>query len=107
MCKHFLYAIEKGVYGWFWECPSGGDKCIYRHALPPGFVLKRDKEEEQVQETATITLEELVEREVSAGSSAKGEGREREGGQGREREGGRRRGGGRGREGEAEGGEGE
>ena len=86
MCKHFLYAIEKGVYGWFWECPSGGDKCIYRHALPPGFVLKRDKEEEQVQETATITLEELVEREVSAGSSAKGEGRER-GGVGRSGEG--------------------
>ena len=79
MCKHFLYAIEKGVYGWFWECPSGGDKCIYRHALPPGFVLKRDKEEEQVQETATITLEELVEREVSAGSSARGEGRGRGG----------------------------
>ena len=74
------------MYGWFWECPSGGDKCIYRHALPPGFVLKRDKEEEQVQETATITLEELVEREVSAGSSAKGEGRER-GGVGRSGEG--------------------
>lgn len=68
VCKHFLYAIEKGVYGWFWECPSGGDKCIYRHALPPGFVLKRDKEEEKVEETATITLEELVEREVRVGS---------------------------------------
>ena len=100
MCKHFLYAIEKGVYGWFWECPSGGDKCIYRHALPPGFVLKRDKEEEQVQETATITLEELVEREVSAGGEGKGrEGEGREG-EGRERGG---EGEGRGREGRGRG----
>ncbi|KOB77172.1 Zinc finger CCCH domain-containing protein 15-like protein [Operophtera brumata] len=42
ICKHFVDAVERSKYGWFWECPSGG-KCIYRHALPPGFVLKRDK----------------------------------------------------------------
>ena len=41
VCKHFLDAIESGKYGWFWECPNGGDKCKYRHALPPGFVLKQ------------------------------------------------------------------
>ena len=64
VCKHFLQAIEKGLYGWFWECPSG-DKCIYRHALPPGFVLKKhQKEQEELQPQDTITLDELVEKEV-------------------------------------------
>ena len=61
VCKHFLHAIEKAVYGWFWECPNG-EKCIYRHALPPGFVFKK-VQKEAVQEE-TITMEELVEREV-------------------------------------------
>ena len=64
VCKHFLHAIEKGIYGWFWECPSG-DKCIYRHALPPGFVFKKQlKEQEDLQLQDSITLEELVETEV-------------------------------------------
>ena len=36
VCKHFIAAIEDGKYGWFWICPNGGDKCMYRHALPPG-----------------------------------------------------------------------
>lgn len=64
VCKHFLHAIEKGIYGWFWECPSG-DKCIYRHALPPGFVFKKQlKEQEELQPQDAITLEELVETEV-------------------------------------------
>jgi len=43
ICKHFLDAVEKRTYGWFWECPNGGDKCQYRHALPEDYVLKRDK----------------------------------------------------------------
>ena len=46
ICKHFLDAVEKRTYGWFWECPNGGDKCQYRHALPEGYVLKRDKVDE-------------------------------------------------------------
>lgn len=72
VCKHFLQAIEKGLYGWFWECPSGGDKCIYRHALPPGFVLKKmQKEQEDMQPQDTITLEELVEKEVGFGKEGK------------------------------------
>ena len=41
ICKHFLDAVENGKYGWFWACPNGGDQCMYRHALPPGFVLKK------------------------------------------------------------------
>lgn len=40
ICKHFLDAIEKKQYGFFWVCPGGGDECKYRHALPPGYVLK-------------------------------------------------------------------
>ena len=26
VCKYFLDAVEKGLYGWFWQCPNG-DKC--------------------------------------------------------------------------------
>ena len=40
ICKHFLEAVEKRQYGWFWVCPNGGKDCKYRHALPPGYVLK-------------------------------------------------------------------
>jgi len=45
ICKHFLQSVEDRKYGWFWECPNG-DKCQYRHALPNGFVLKRDQKKE-------------------------------------------------------------
>lgn len=60
ICKHFLEALENSKYGWFWECPNGGKECHYRHALPPGFVLKKDLKKEKKEE---ITIEELVERE--------------------------------------------
>lgn len=60
ICKHFLEAVEKSKYGWFWECPSG-QKCIYRHALPPGFVLKKDLKKEEKKDE--ISLEDLIERE--------------------------------------------
>ena len=67
ICKFFLDAVEKKTYGWwglllpghllqvdetcllihpgmfsicrFWQCPNGKE-CKYRHALPPGYVLK-------------------------------------------------------------------
>ncbi|XP_052741870.1 zinc finger CCCH domain-containing protein 15 homolog [Bicyclus anynana] len=64
ICKHFLEAVEKSKYGWFWECPSGG-KCIYRHALPPGFVLKRDKKKMEDKKNE-ISLVDLIERERAA-----------------------------------------
>ncbi len=41
ICKYFLDAVENNKYGWFWQCPNGGNNCMYRHALPPGFVLKK------------------------------------------------------------------
>lgn len=38
VCKFFVEAVENGKYGWFWTCPNGGDKCMYKHSLPPGYV---------------------------------------------------------------------
>ena len=38
VCKFFVDAVENGKYGWFWSCPNGGDKCMYKHSLPPGYV---------------------------------------------------------------------
>lgn len=64
VCKHFLEAIENNKYGWFWVCPGGGGECMYRHALPPGFVLKKDKKKEEKEEE--ISLEELIENERAA-----------------------------------------
>ena len=36
VCKYFIQAIEESKYGWRWQCPNGGDQCMYRHSLPPG-----------------------------------------------------------------------
>lgn len=53
-------------YGWFWECPQG-DKCKYRHALPEGYVLKRDlKKLKEAADDTKISLEDLIERERAA-----------------------------------------
>ncbi|CAG9856255.1 unnamed protein product [Phyllotreta striolata] len=64
ICKHFLEAVEKSKYGWFWQCPAG-ENCIYRHALPPGFVLKKDKKKLE-DRSKEITLEDLIEKERAA-----------------------------------------
>ncbi|CAG9979286.1 unnamed protein product [Clonostachys byssicola] len=69
VCKFFISAIEDGKYGWFWICPNGGDKCMYKHALPPGFILKT--KEQRAAEKAlldksplkTLTLEDFLESE--------------------------------------------
>ncbi|XP_033628852.1 zinc finger CCCH domain-containing protein 15-like [Asterias rubens] len=66
VCKFFIQAIEECKYGWFWVCPNGGDKCMYRHALPVGFVLKsQKKKQDEQQEEQKITIEELIEQERS------------------------------------------
>ena len=66
VCKFFLDAIENGQYGWLWECENGAT-CHYRHALPPGFVLKKkDKGGETKNgddEEEAPTVEELIEEE--------------------------------------------
>lgn len=61
VCHHFMDAIEQKKYGWFWECPNG-EKCKYRHALPPGYVLKT-KEQKAVEEKEEISLEDFLETE--------------------------------------------
>jgi len=68
ICKNFLEAVENNKYGWFWECPNGGKNCKYKHALPPGFVLKKDKKKADEAES-TITIEDLIEKERAALSS--------------------------------------
>ncbi|KAI0359776.1 hypothetical protein OH77DRAFT_1446355 [Trametes cingulata] len=61
VCKYFIQAIETEKYGWFWECPNG-DSCHYRHALPPGFVLKSQKKAlEDAEKANAISLEEFLE----------------------------------------------
>ncbi|KAG6841482.1 hypothetical protein C0991_010670 [Blastosporella zonata] len=48
-------------FGWFWECPNG-EACQYRHALPPGFVLKSQKKAlEDAAKAKEISLEEFLE----------------------------------------------
>eukprot|EP01119_Soliformovum_irregulare_P004164 TRINITY_DN1517_c0_g1_i2.p1 TRINITY_DN1517_c0_g1~~TRINITY_DN1517_c0_g1_i2.p1 ORF type:complete len:329 (-),score=105.45 TRINITY_DN1517_c0_g1_i2:33-1019(-) len=59
VCRYFLEALESKHYGWFWECPNG-EKCIYVHALPPGFQLKSSVKKEDM-EDHTTPLEELLE----------------------------------------------
>eukprot|EP00735_Rhodelphis_limneticus_P009375 TRINITY_DN2718_c0_g1::TRINITY_DN2718_c0_g1_i1::g.27567::m.27567 TRINITY_DN2718_c0_g1::TRINITY_DN2718_c0_g1_i1::g.27567 ORF type:complete len:416 (-),score=154.78,sp/Q0JHZ2/C3H11_ORYSJ/46.93/7e-83,zf-CCCH/PF00642.19/1.5e-05,zf-CCCH/PF00642.19/1.3e+03,zf-CCCH/PF00642.19/1.1e+03,zf-CCCH_2/PF14608.1/1.4,zf-CCCH_2/PF14608.1/74 TRINITY_DN2718_c0_g1_i1:670-1848(-) len=62
VCKHFLEAIEKKQYGWFWTCPNGGKACKYRHALPPGYVLKSSKKvEDEEEDDNPFALEESIE----------------------------------------------
>ncbi|PWW79742.1 hypothetical protein C7212DRAFT_157576 [Tuber magnatum] len=67
VCKHFIEAVENGKYGWFWQCPNGGNDCKYKHSLPPGFVLKT-KEQRAAEKAlmdksplATLTLEDFLE----------------------------------------------
>ncbi|RXW19607.1 hypothetical protein EST38_g6244 [Candolleomyces aberdarensis] len=61
VCKFFIEAIESQKFGWFWECPNG-EACQYRHALPPGFVLKSQKKAaEEAAKANVISLEEFLE----------------------------------------------
>eukprot|EP00877_Chromochloris_zofingiensis_P008620 jgi/Chrzof1/4010/Cz13g17040.t1 len=64
ICKFFLDAVEKRQYGWFWKCPNGSD-CKYRHALPPGYVLKSQMKELLAEEAAKNSrdMSEVIEEE--------------------------------------------
>ncbi|KAH7106235.1 hypothetical protein BKA62DRAFT_611891 [Auriculariales sp. MPI-PUGE-AT-0066] len=62
VCKYFIEAIELQKYGWFWECPDGSERCKYRHALPPGFMLKSQKKAiDDASKANQISLEEFLE----------------------------------------------
>lgn len=76
ICKYFLDALENSKYGWFWNCPEekNGKACKYKHALPPGFVLKKDKKKSDLMnENDKVSIEELIEQkriELNAQSKA-------------------------------------
>lgn len=65
VCKYFLDAVEKKQYGWFWVCPNGGKDCHYRHALPPGYVLKSQMKALIEEESEKISIEEEIENQVT------------------------------------------
>ncbi|CAH9099046.1 unnamed protein product [Cuscuta epithymum] len=60
VCKYFLDAVEKKQYGWFWACPNGVN-CHYRHALPPGYVLKSQMKALLEEEKEKVSIEEEIE----------------------------------------------
>ena len=53
------------------SCSPNGKDCKYRHALPPGFVLKKKETEEERREREAkeksnqITLEDFLEKQVN------------------------------------------
>lgn len=53
MCKNFLEAVEKNKYGWNWTCQNG-DRCKYKHCLPPGYVLNKDGGKVKVEDEGNI-----------------------------------------------------
>ncbi|KAK9070478.1 hypothetical protein SSX86_010880 [Deinandra increscens subsp. villosa] len=61
VCKHFLEAVEKKQYGWFWVCPNGNKECHYRHALPPGYILKSQMKALLEEETNKLAIEDEIE----------------------------------------------
>lgn len=61
VCKFFLDAVEKKTYGWFWKCPNGVD-CIYRHCLPPGFVMQRDNKKKREDDEDREKVEDEIDR---------------------------------------------
>ena len=71
-CRNFLDAVEANLYGFNWVCPANGDDCQYRHMLPQGYVLNRDKSAQQQDDDSEEeqTLEEKIEEERAALSYA-------------------------------------
>lgn len=58
-------AVERKQYGWFWACPNGGKNCIYRHALPPGYILKSQMKALLEEESDKMPIEEEIEKQVN------------------------------------------
>ena len=74
-CKDFIEAVEKNLYGFNWVCPNKGDDCQYRHMLPAGYVLQRDKKSKKPGDPDSddedkLPLEEQIEEERAALPSA-------------------------------------
>jgi len=64
ICKFFMDAVVKKIYGWKWECPNG-DSCHYKHCLPQGFVIptSKDKMQEEMGVEEYMNLEEQIDEE--------------------------------------------
>ena len=64
VCKFFLEAVRKKVYGWKWECPNGED-CHYKHYLPKGYIIttQKDKAQEEMSLDDYFDLEEQIDLE--------------------------------------------
>lgn len=64
ICKFFLDAVIRKVYGWKWECPNGDD-CHYKHCLPKNFVIPtgKDKMQEEMSIEEYMDLEEQIDTE--------------------------------------------
>jgi hypothetical protein len=61
-CTHFIDVVEKNLYGWLWECPNNGDKCLYTHALPVGYVLNvKVFVEDDYEKEDVLSIEEQIE----------------------------------------------
>lgn len=65
-CRDFLDAVEKNLYGFNWVCPNAGDACTYRHMLPQGYVVNREKGGDSSDDEDEMTLEEKIEEERAA-----------------------------------------
>ncbi|XP_035836758.1 zinc finger CCCH domain-containing protein 11-like isoform X1 [Helianthus annuus] len=66
VCKHFLDAVEKKQYGWFWVCPNGNKECHYRHDLPPGYILKSQMKALLEEEANKLAIKDEFEDQVKA-----------------------------------------
>ncbi|KAF5786299.1 putative transcription factor C3H family [Helianthus annuus] len=64
VCKHFLNAMEKKQYGWFWVCPNGNKECHYRHALPPEYILKSQMKALLEEEANKLAIEDEIKDQV-------------------------------------------
>lgn len=64
ICKFFMDAVIKKIYGWKWECPNG-DTCHYKHCLPKGFVIPttKDQMQEEMGVEEYMDLEEQIDEE--------------------------------------------
>lgn len=63
VCKYFLDAVMKKVYGLKWECPNG-EECQYKHYLPKGYILAtKEKTQEDMTLDEYYNLEEQIDSE--------------------------------------------
>ena len=64
VCRYFLEAVQRKIYGWKWECPNGDD-CQYKHCLPKGYIMltKEDKLQEEMTIEEYMDLEEQIDEE--------------------------------------------